>query len=261
VSGGVPLPDGYFEALARVEQEHWWHRGMRAVSEALLRGALRRGPLLDAGCGTGGFLAWLSSLGVEPLAGVDPSAEAVERARTQVPAADVRVAELAVLPFPDASFAVVTCNDVLQHVDERDVERSLSELRRVLRPDGVLLVRTNGGRHARRERPDWRLYDRSTLVGDLEAAGFRCRRASYVNLVGSTAAAVRGRHPTAPTGTTHGIPAPPRHRRRLLEGLLRLEGGLIRRGVRLPFGHTLVALAEPAAAPASTTRSPVSAER
>ena len=116
-------------------------------------------------------------------------------------------------------------------------------------------------RRARRERPDWRLYDRSTLVATLERAGFRCRRASYVNVLGSAAAAVRGRHPTAPTGTTHGIPAPPRHRRRPLTGLLRLEGELVRRGVRLPFGHTLVALAEPVSAPDSATRSPVSAER
>jgi SAM-dependent methyltransferase len=185
----------------------------------------------------------------------------VERARAQVPAADVQVAELAALPFPDASFALATCNDVLQHVDEDDVERSLSELRRVLRSDGALLVRTNGGRRARRERPDWRLYDRATLVATLERAGFRCRRASYVNVLGSAAAAVRGRQPTAPTGTTHGIPAPPRHRRRPLTGLLRLEGEIVRRGVRLPFGHTLVALAEPVSAPDSATRSPVSAER
>ncbi len=258
----MPLPDGYFEALARVEQEHWWHRGMREISEALLRERLRRGgPLLDAGCGTGGFLAWAASLGVAPLAGVDPSAEAVERTRAQVPGADVQVAELAALPFPDASFAVVTCNDVLQHVDEHDVSRSLSELRRVVQSDGVLLLRTNGGRRARRERPDWRVYDRSTLTGELEGAGFRCRRVSYVNVVGSVVAVVRGRHPTAPTGTTHGIPAPPRHRRRPLTGLLRLEGELVRRGVRLPFGHTLVALADPASAPVSVTRSPVSAER
>jgi len=255
VSGAVPLPEGYFEALARVEQEHWWHRGMREISEALLRERLRRGgPLLDAGCGTGGFLAWAASLGVSPLAGVDPSADAVERARARAPAADVQVAELAALPFPDASFAVVTCNDVLQHVDEHDVARSLSELRRVLRSDGALLVRTNGGHRARRERPDWRLYDRATLVAALERAGFRCRRASYVNVLGSAAAAVRGRQPAAPTDTTHGIPAPPRHRRQPLTALLRLEGELVRRGVRLPFGHTLVALAERVSAPESATR-------
>ncbi len=259
MSGQIPLPEGYFEALAQVEQGHWWHRGMREISAALLGDRLRQGPLLDAGCGTGGFLAWAALRGAAPLAGVDPSAEAVERARALAPGADVRVAELAALPFPDGSFAVVTCHDVLQHVDEGDVDRSLVELRRVLRADGALLVRTNGGRRARRERADWRLYDRATLVATLERAGFRVLRASYVNVLGSAAASLRGRRPTAPTGTTHGLPAPPRHRRGALTRLLELEGALVGRGLRLPYGHTLVALAVPA--PESTTRSPVSAER
>jgi SAM-dependent methyltransferase len=253
----VKAPPGYFEALARVERDHWWHRGMREMAEALLGDRLRHGALLDAGCGTGGFLAWAASLGAGPLAGVDPSPEAVERARAQVPGADVRVAELADLPFPDASFAVVTCNDVLQHVEESDVGLSLAELRRVLAGDGALLVRTNGGRQARRERSDWRLYDRATLVSELERAGFRCVRVSHVNVLGSVAAGLRGRGPAAPTETTHGIPAPPRRPHRALAGVLRLEGELVRLGVRLPFGHTLVALAEPV----STMRSPVSAER
>ena len=164
MSGVVPLPDGYFEALAAWSRSTGGIGGCgRSPRRSCGNGSAAAGPLLDAGCGTGGFLAWLASLGVSPLAGVDPSAEAVERARAQAPAADVQVAELAALPFPDASFAVVTCNDVLQHVDEHDVARSLSELRRVLRSDGALLVRTNGGRRARRERPDWRLYDRATL--------------------------------------------------------------------------------------------------
>ena len=254
------LPDGYFEALAVVEDGHWWHRGMRAIAGALLRDELRPGrPLLDAGCGTGGFLAWAAAQGSGPLAGVDPSAEAVARARLRVPTGTIEVAELARLPFDTAAFAVVACNDVLQHVDERDVARSLAELRRVLRPDGVLLVRTNGGRRARRERHDWRLYDRTTLVDELEAAGFRCLRASPVNVIGSAAAAIRGHGPKAPTATTHGIPARPGRRQPPLHVLLGLEGALVRRGVRLPYGHTLVALAVPA--PSSTTRSPVSAER
>ncbi len=58
-----------------------------------------------------------------------------------------------------------------------EVDAGLRELRRVLRPDGVLLVRTNGGRHARRERADWRLYDAGSLEG--RARGGRLRRPSH----------------------------------------------------------------------------------
>lgn len=254
------LPPDYFTSLAAVEDAHWWHRGMRSTAACLLRAwTARGGPLLDAGCGTGGFLAWAESLGFGPLAGVDPSPEAVTATHARVPDADVRVAGLADLPFPDASFAVVTCNDVLQHVAEKDAMRSLAELRRVVRPDGALLVRTNGGRRARREARDWRLFDTRTLRAELEAAGFRCLRLSHANAVGSLVAAARGGGPRAPTGTRHGIPEPAPGR--LRAALLRLEGELIGHGVRVPVGHTLVALAVPVAACVSTTRSPVAAER
>ena len=258
----MSLPPGYHDSLAEAEERHWWAGGMRAIAGELVR--LRRpdpGSLLDAGCGTGGFLAWASTKGFAPLAGVDPAVEAITAARSRVPEADLRVAELALLPFPDASFAVVACNDVLQHVVEQDAAVSLRELRRVVRPDGVLLVRTNGGRRALRAGPDWRLFDRATLERELEEAGFRCVRLSYANVLGSALAAARGQGPRPPSPTSHGIPSPSRRPRRLLSRLLQLEGRLIRRGVRLPFGHTLVALATPVPAPSSTTRSPVSAER
>ncbi len=147
-------PD-YYARLHAVEEQHWWHVGMREITAALLREPLARGQLslLDAGCGTGGFLAWATEQGpFDRVAGVDISAEAVELARDAVPGADLHVAPVHDLPFEDSSFDVAVLNDVLQHVDEDEVGAGLRELLRVLRPDGVLLVRTNGGRHARRER-------------------------------------------------------------------------------------------------------------
>lgn len=45
------------------------------------------------------------------------------------------------LPFPKCSFDVVLANHVLFHVP--DLDRALSEIRRVLKPDGVLLASTN----------------------------------------------------------------------------------------------------------------------
>jgi ubiquinone/menaquinone biosynthesis C-methylase UbiE len=61
-----------------------------------------------------------------------------------VPEAELRVSALRALPFPDASFDLVVTNDVLQHVPEADVGASLAELRRVLDPQGVLFIHTNG---------------------------------------------------------------------------------------------------------------------
>jgi SAM-dependent methyltransferase len=151
------------------------------------------------------------------------------------------------LPFQDRSFDVAVLNDVLQHVEEREVEAGLGELRRVLRPDGVLLVRTNGGRHARRERTDWRLYDVPQLKHELEAAGFDVVRITYVNSLLSAWGAARGRGPTAPTPTACGIPTEAGTATNAVgKTLLGLEAMVLRHSrISLPYGHTLLAVAVP----------------
>jgi SAM-dependent methyltransferase len=243
-----PLPADYYRSIDEVEERHWWHRGMREIARALLGERLARPGLrlLDAGCGTGGFLAWTIEVAdVARAAGVDVSEEALAFAGRRVPAADLRLAPVSRLPFDDAAFDLIVLNDVLQHIREDEVEASPAELGRVLAPGGALLVRTNGARRARREAADWRLYDRDTLRGVLTRAGLRCERLTHANLVGSAWAGLRGRSPTAPTATSHGIPALGSARGDAAkERLLRAEARYLRRpGRSLPYGHTLFALA------------------
>ena len=245
---GVP-PD-YYDRIAAVEDRHWWHRGMRRITKALLAGRQGTGGrLLDAGCGTGGFMRWaLDSHLCDRACGVDVSSAAIELARRRVPEAELHVAPLWELPVEDSAFDLVVLNDVLQHIPEDRVTRSLGELRRALVVDGALLVRTNGARTYRRERDDWRLYDRPALSRALEASGFRIERVTYANSIGSLWAAFRGSSPHAPTETTHGIPVAdsPSVRSRLALALLGGEAHYLSRGsTRLPFGHTLFAVAVP----------------
>src|SRR5581483_9656225 len=187
VSLAPGVPADYYAQIRAVEDSHWWYRSMRELSVALLGpGLAGADAVLDAGCGSGGFLHWLVDRGsFRSVAGIDVAGAAVELARKRVPGADLRVAPLAAIPFDDASFDLVICNDVLQHVDESELARSLAELRRVLRPEGRLLLRTNGSRKLRRERSDWRAYDRVTLRSQLEAAGFVVERVTHANLVPS----------------------------------------------------------------------------
>jgi SAM-dependent methyltransferase len=241
------VPGDYYRRLHDVDSRHWWHRGMRGIARAMLAGRLGGGAFLDAGCGTGGFLAWVASLGTfERLCGVDLSAEAIEIAHEVVPAADLRVSPLDRLPFGDGEFDLVVSLDVLQHVPEGALAASLLELRRVLKPGGALLVRTNGDRRARRERDDWRAYDAATLAADLRRAGFAVRRVTYANSLLSAAAAARGRAPHAPTTERTGIPTQDAGPTAAVgSALLGLEARLLASPrVRLPFGHTLFALAE-----------------
>jgi 2-polyprenyl-3-methyl-5-hydroxy-6-metoxy-1,4-benzoquinol methylase len=242
------LPSDYYANIRAVEEQHWWHRGMRLISAALLDRRLHQGELrlLDAGCGTGGFLRWaLAQWPVEHAGGVDASEIAIGLAREQVPTAELSVAPLHALPFDAASFDVVVANDVLQHVEKTRVEESVTELRRVLAPGGTLLVRTNGARRAKEERADWRVYDAESLTAMLEQGGLRCERVTYANALPSLWAAARGRSPHAPTAASHGIPAIPSRPLQLIgAALLSAEARYLRHpGHTLPYGHTLLALA------------------
>jgi ubiquinone/menaquinone biosynthesis C-methylase UbiE len=244
---GLAFPMNYYRRIYEVEEQHWWHRGMRAITEALLGDRLGRvGDLLDVGCGTGGFLRWaLERHSFGRLAGADISAEAIELARERAPDAELRVAPIWDQPFETASFDLIVLNDVLQHVPERDVDRGLREMRRLLRSEGELLIRTNAALQAREGR-EWRVYDRPTLRSSLERSGFRCRRLTYANLAGSLWAVVRGAAPRAATRERHGIPSPPSApANALMYAALRAEAAYLRHlPFALPYGHTLFALAD-----------------
>ena len=239
----------YYDRIHAAESDHWWFRGMREIGRTLLGPRLRAGGrVLDAGCGTGGYLRWLLDNGsFAGAAGVDVAAAAVELAGSRVPEADLQVAPLAALPFADGSFDLVVTNDVIQHVDERDLAASWNELFRVLVPGGTLLVRTNGSRRLRRERSDWRAYDLATLSGQLRDAGFELERVTHANLVPSLWGRARGRLTHAPSEEQDGIPtlADPPLVAAVGRALLRLEALVLRAPrVRIPYGHTLFAVAK-----------------
>ncbi|HET8894611.1 MAG TPA: methyltransferase domain-containing protein [Gaiellaceae bacterium] len=87
---------------------------------------------LDVGCGPGVLLDELARrLGIERVAGVDPSEPFVAAARAAVPGADVRPAPAERLPFDTDAFDVVLSQLVVNFM--ADVEAGVGEMRRVAR--------------------------------------------------------------------------------------------------------------------------------
>lgn len=96
--------------------------------------------VLDLGCGAGAFTAALAAAGARPV-GADVAEAAVRRAREREPGLDFRLVPTdGPLPFADAEFDAVWASEVIEHV--ADTGGWLSEVRRVLRPGGLLLLTT-----------------------------------------------------------------------------------------------------------------------
>jgi SAM-dependent methyltransferase len=93
--------------------------------------------LLDVGCGTGHQLHHLRGSGYD-VAGVDGSDEMLARARELNPEVELRQANVDALPFPDTSFDLAICLEVLRYLP--DPQPCLDEIHRVLRPGGIALV-------------------------------------------------------------------------------------------------------------------------
>ncbi len=133
---------------SRDYHESLWEAVPEGVEPALwplrrrfLLDAVRPGDrVLDVGCGEGFFTAALLEAGAHPL-GVDVAREPLRRARLRAPRAQLRLVEDGMpLPIADASFDAVWAGEVIEHV--ADTSGWLSELRRVLRPGGRLLLST-----------------------------------------------------------------------------------------------------------------------
>ena len=211
--------------------------------------------LLDAGCGTGGTTVELRRYG--EVVGLDLAWQALR------PAAALGQGCLAGrlvrgnvegLPFGAATFDVVTSFEVVYHLGVASDQAALAELRRVLRPDGLLLLRVPAhdwlrGAHDRLVHTRHR-YSRAEVASKLARAGFTVERLTWANsLLFPPAVAKRlleRRAPRVDSAAEPDLWQPPGPLNALLENLVAVEGLALPRGIDLPFGLSLLALARPA---------------
>jgi ubiquinone/menaquinone biosynthesis C-methylase UbiE len=115
----------------------------RDLDAQVLRGqdpALFQGDVLEIGCGTGKNTEWLAPWARSLLA-LDGSEQMLKRARERPGVQHVQFLQhdlRARWPVPDGSRDLITCNLVLEHIE--DLTFVFSEAKRVLRPGGAFFV-------------------------------------------------------------------------------------------------------------------------
>lgn len=97
------------------------------------------GPILDAGCGPGHWTDFLHRQGAD-ISGVDLVAEFIDSARLRFPHVSFRVASLRTLDVADSSLGGVLAWYSLIHLPPAELPVVLTELHRVLKPRGQLLI-------------------------------------------------------------------------------------------------------------------------
>jgi ubiquinone/menaquinone biosynthesis C-methylase UbiE len=142
--------------------------------------------VLDVGCGTGTLLLQIRrAFPSAQLTGLDPDPRALDRAerKAERERATVRLDEgfADAMPYPDGTFDRVFSSLMLHHLEEGDRGKMLSEVRRVLAPEGSFHLMDIAGPEAsdgalqRLLHRHARLKDNSTsrILDAMRAAGLR----------------------------------------------------------------------------------------
>jgi dolichyl-phosphate beta-glucosyltransferase len=237
---GVPT-ERAMDRMVTSEDVHWWHVSKRSLVTGVLARERAQGPCLDVGCGGGGTALRVAER--VPTYGVDLSSQALTHARSRGLRGLVR-AEASALPFAEGSFGSAMALDVIEHHSRP--EQMLTEVRRILRPGGLLVVTVPAFEwmwsYADHVLGHYRRYTRVQLASDLRSSGFAVERVTYfhswllpVAWVFRKAKALVGKTQTADDFT---LPDPLNS---LLLNLSRTELRYLRRR-DLPFGLSVLGI-------------------
>lgn len=137
------------------------------------------GPVGDVGCGPGQVARYLHDRGVT-VVGIDLSDAMVAAACRLNPGIEFRQGDMTALDLPDGTWAGIVCFYSIIHIPRDQVVAALQELRRLLRPGGLLLLTFHIGADVV-HRDEWwghavdvdfLLFEPNEMAGYLTAAGF-----------------------------------------------------------------------------------------
>jgi SAM-dependent methyltransferase len=96
--------------------------------------------MLDIGCGEGYYVRDAMDEGINAY-GIDISTHTLENALAEVKDR-ITFGSITEIPFADEEFDVMTAFDVIEHIHPKDTLNMIEEIRRVLKPDGIVIITT-----------------------------------------------------------------------------------------------------------------------
>jgi SAM-dependent methyltransferase len=253
------MEPGLYPWMAQVEEQHWWFASRRAIVERFITrlNLPAEAALLEPGCGTGGNFPMLARHG--RVFAMDADADAL-RFATALGKAQVECGSLPDrIPFTGHDFDLILMSDVLEHLDD-DVA-ALGALQHRLKPHGWLLVTVpamqwlwSGHDQAHHHR---RRYSATTLRRVARAGGLDVVYLGYFNfilfpIVAGVRLAQRlmNRENAREASNYTTMPSPPINA--ILRRVFSSERHLLEH-MPMPFGISLLMLARPSSAAASSS--------
>jgi ubiquinone/menaquinone biosynthesis C-methylase UbiE len=146
----------------------WGTRREIILTENILPHFLRKGNVLDVGCGDG-FLAHLLTKQRSNVVGIDISSSKIKYAHGMCSGADFIIADGRFLPFRSESFDVVVCSEVFEHV--LNYPLIINEIYRIIRKKGKLLITVPYLMHVHIH-----TFDEQKISNSLTNCGFTVKR-------------------------------------------------------------------------------------
>jgi ubiquinone/menaquinone biosynthesis C-methylase UbiE len=151
----------------------------RQVLDRFARQVREVGPACDMGCGPGHVARYLHSQGL-PVCGVDLSPGMIEQARKLNPEIEFNLGNMASLEIEEETWGGIAAFYSIIHIPPAEVVQALHELKRVLRPAGMLLLAFHIGQESvhvdelwgQPVSLDFTFYQPEAMAGYLAAAGF-----------------------------------------------------------------------------------------
>jgi SAM-dependent methyltransferase len=235
-----------YQQMRSLEDRHWWFSSRRRIVGQILSlvNLPKQARILDAGCGTGGNLNFLSQFGEVTGVELDNGAAALARDRGNCTILKGSLPDK--MPFAGQQFDLIVLLDVLEHID--DDKASLRTLQNLLVPRGFLVLTVPAfpflwSMHDK-EHHHKRRYRAKGLQEIIESAGLRIQYLSYFNTwLFPLVAAIRLARRVVPASEVgHDINLPKPLINRMLKALFSSERHWIGQH-RMPFGVSLLAVA------------------